>query len=56
MIWKNKMKRHYIRSMSNILYEKLFLIYQHPRKCLLEVRNFSIQLEEGLTLLPTGHI
>lgn len=33
-IWKNKMKLHYMKEMSSILNEKLFLTSDHPRHCL----------------------
>jgi hypothetical protein len=34
MIWKSRMKRHYMKSMSNILCEKLFYTNDYTRKCI----------------------
>ena len=44
-IWKNKMKLHYMKEMSSILHEKLFLTCEHPRHCLKQVRNTVLKLE-----------
>lgn len=50
------MKDHYIKSMSNVLREKLFLASIHPRKCLIEICDYCTNMEDNLTLLPTEHI
>ena len=35
------MRRHYMREMSGILNENLFLTINYPRLCLLEVKNHT---------------
>lgn len=51
-IWKNRMKRHYMKEMSSVLNEKLFLTSDHPRHCLKEIRQTVLVLEDSLSLLP----
>ena len=55
-IWKNRMKRHYMKEMSNVLDEKLFLAFPHPRKCLLDIRLASLRLKESLNMMPSNLI
>ena len=51
-IWKNCMRRHYMREMSTILKEHLFLTYRHPRTCLLEVNKHIHLLRDSLSFFP----
>lgn len=55
-IWKNKMKRHYMREMSGILNEHLFLTFKFPRRCLLEVRYFTNSLKDSLNFFPYDNL
>lgn len=47
------MKLHYMKEMSTILNEKLFLTFDHPRDCLKKVRHSVLFLEDSLPYLPT---
>jgi hypothetical protein len=51
-IWKNKMRRHYMREMSGILSEHLFLTVKYPRTCLLAVRHHTNALRDSLSFFP----
>jgi hypothetical protein len=51
-IWKNKMRRHYMREMSGILSEHLFLTIKYPRNCLLTVRTYTNALKDSLNFFP----
>lgn len=51
-IWKNKMRRHYMREMSAILSEHLFLTLKYPRNCLLAVRTYANTLRDSLSFFP----
>ena len=51
-IWKNKMRRHYMREMEGILSEHLFLTVKYPRNCLLEIKYQTNALRDSLTFFP----
>ena len=40
--------------MSNLLNEGLFFSYEHPRSCLLEVKNVTNQLKESVYFMPSN--
>jgi hypothetical protein len=46
------MRRHYMREMSAILNENLFVSFKFPRSCLLEVKYLTNTLRESLYFLP----
>ncbi len=46
------MKRHYMREMSAILNERLFLAIKYPRSCLLEVKYFTNALKDSFSFFP----
>ena len=51
-IWKNRMRRHYMREMSHILNEHLFLTVRYPRNCLLEIKAYTNQLKDTFNFFP----
>lgn len=46
------MRRHYMREMSGILNEHLFLTMHYPRLCLLEIKHYTNCLKESLSFFP----
>lgn len=55
-IWKNRMRRHYMKEMSNLLNESLFFSYQYPRYCLLKIRKATNHLKDDTYFMPTSII
>jgi len=50
------MRRHYMREMSGILNENLFLTIDYPRRCLLEVKCHTNYLKDNIPFFPYDNL